>query len=441
MRIVGMLARVRTLWRKLGSPEVRRILRSEVEVRPYLQGVPYWAAAAVVGLVAVLYSGAFGAGIGLVNSVFHRDPRILFVTSPVCFVLASWLVVRFAPAAGGTGVPAVIQAVALNPVTQKQEIESQLSLKVALVVAASSLLGVLGAGSLGREGPMVQMAACLFYVVGRQFHRLWPHEEQRSWVIAGGAAGVAAAFNAPLAGIVFALEELAKVHFHKFRTVVISAAIMGGMVSQWLSGKYLYFGFPKVGDVPISSVPWAIGVGIVCGLFAVPFHWMLKVDWKRLLPNYFHARLQFAAVTGLCMAALALFVNPGTIGGGTAQIEAMLFRGEAASWSLIAGRFLGTIVSHVSGCAGGFLAPALTLGAAIGSKIAVLTAYPNHSLFVMVGMAAFLSAIVRAPFTAWVIVMEMTDRHSAIFPLMIASLFSYMTVRMAVDKVKAVHTD
>ena len=74
---------------------------------------------------------------------------------------------------------------------------------------------------------MVHMAACLFYVVGRQFHRLWPYTEHRSWIVAGGAAGIAAAFNAPLAGVVFVLEELAQQHFHQFKTVVISAAIIG----------------------------------------------------------------------------------------------------------------------------------------------------------------------------------------------------------------------
>ena len=282
----------------------------------------------------------------------------------------------------------------------------------------------------------VQVAACLFYFMGRHFHRLWPYSEHRSWIVAGGAAGVAAAFNAPLAGVVFVLEELAQQHFHQFKTVVISAAIVGGMISQWLSGKYLYFGYPKIGDVPFSSVPWALLVGVLCGLFAYPFNRMVQIKWREKFPNYFNTRLKFSIVTGLCIAAIAVFVNPGSIGGGVSVIEDLLMKEQHGTWSLIAARFFGTIVSHLSGCAGGFLAPSLGLGAAIGSKIATLASYSNHGLLVLVGMAAFLSAIIRAPFTAWVIVMEMTDRHQAIFPLMVASLVSHGTLVLIMDRRK-----
>lgn len=404
------------------------------ELRPYLQGIPYWLAAALVGLVAVLYSGTFTGGIALSQKLFHTHPYLLFITSPICFVLGTWLVERFAPPAGGTGVPQVIKALALDPKSQATEIHTYLSMRVAVVVAASSLLCVLGAGSLGREGPMVHMAACLFYFVGRQFQRLYPMSEHRSWIVAGGAAGVAAAFNAPLAGVVFVLEELAQQHFHQFKSVVITAAIIGGVVSQWLSGRYLYFGYPQIGSVPFSSIPWAFLVGIICGLLAYPFHRLLQIDWRRRLPNYFKTRLGFSAFAGLCVAALSNFVNPAGIGGGVSVIENLLFNNQRADWTLIVSRFFGTIISHLSGCAGGFLAPSLALGAAIGSELSTLTSYPNHNLLVLVGMSAFLSAIVRAPFTAWVVVMEMTDRHQAIFPLMIAAVVSHATVQKILDR-------
>lgn len=404
--------------------------------RPILQGIPYWTAGCVVGLVAVVYSGAFAWSIETARSIYNQYPYSLFLVSPVCFFFATWVVEKFAPAAGGTGVPRVTHALNLDATSQSSEINQDLNLRVACVVAISSLLGMLGAGSLGREGPMVHMAACLFYVIGRQFHRLWPYTEHRSWIVAGGAAGVAAAFNAPMAGVVFVLEELAQVHFHQFKTVVLSAAIIGGMVSQWLSGKYLYFGYPKIGSVPFSSVPWALLLGVVCGVLAYPFHQMLKINWRDKLPNRLNSRLRFSVFIGLCVAAIAVFVNPGSIGGGVSVVEDLLLKGEHATWSLIVARFFGTIISHLSGCAGGFLAPSLGLGAAVGSMLATLTSYSNHELLVLVGMAAFLSAIVRAPFTAWVIVMEMTDRHQAIFPLMVASLVSHGTLVLIMDRRK-----
>lgn len=416
------------------SKELKRLLKLQTEVRPHLQGVPYWAAAALVGLVAVFYSGTFSACIDAVRKLYSLYPEALFVTSPLCFYLAAWLVERFSPPAGGTGIPHVIHAISLNPQTQSNEIHDYLRIKVAGIVILSSLLAVLGAGSLGREGPMVHIAACVFYFVGKQATRFWPYTEHRSWIIAGGAAGVAAAFNAPLAGVVFVLEELAQQHFHQFKTVVISAAIIGGLVSQAISGKYLYFGYPKVGDVYLSAIPYAAFAGVMCGVFAYPFQIMLKLDWKEKLPHFFQHRLKFAALIGLCMAALAYFVDPGTIGGGISVIEDLLFKNERASWSLILGRLVGTVLSHLSGCAGGFLAPSLALGAAIGSKLAELTSYSNHGLLVLVGMSAFLSANLGAPFTAWVIVLEMTDRHSAIFPLMVASLVAHATSSLLLGK-------
>lgn len=412
---------------------VLKQLLGAVTEKPFVQGVPYWSGAALVGLLAVIYSGLFSFCIDVSREILFTHKYWLFLSSPIFFFLSTWVVEKYAPAAGGTGIPQVNRALKLDENASDANFEQYLSLRTCLVVLGSSLFMVLGAGSLGREGPMVHMAACLFYFVGRQFSRLWPSTEHRSWIVAGGAAGVAAAFNAPLAGVVFVLEELAQQQFHQFKTVVISAAIIGGVVSQWLSGKYLYFGYPKIGVVTLSSIPWAILVGITCGLLAYPFNRLLKINWRNKLPQYFRRRLQFSVVIGLIMAALAIFVNPSSIGGGISVVEDVLLDGEKANLSLFFSRFIGTIVSHLGGGAGGFLAPSLALGATIGSLFSSFIHYPNHNLMVLVGMAAFLSAIVRAPFTAWVIVMEMTDRHQAIFPLMVASLMSYATLTFVTD--------
>ncbi len=409
----------------LKGSKLKRLLETQLSLRPYLEGVPYWVAAAIVGLVAVIYSEAFSQCIQIVFNIYDRNPRILFLTSPFFFFLSTWLVVKVAPAAGGTGIPSVIRALNMDLLKEKSEIDQVLSLKVFFVILGSSLCAVLGAGSLGREGPVVHLSACLFYFVARHSTRLAPYTEHRSWIIAGGAAGVAAAFNAPLAGVVFVLEELAHQHFHQFKTVVISSAIIGGVFSQWLSGRYLYFGYPKIAAVSFNSLPWAVLVGVSCALVAYPFHRLLQVNWRERFPNLLNTQLKLSVLVGLAMAFLANYVDKASIGGGTAVVQHLLFEGGQASWSMVVSRFLGTLISHLSGCVGGFLAPALGLGAAIGSIAASLTDYSSPNLLVMVGMAAFLSAMVRAPFTAWVVVMEMTDRHQAIFPLMLASIVSH----------------
>ncbi|MFM8269432.1 MAG: chloride channel protein [Pseudomonadota bacterium] len=403
-------------------------LHKKVSENPVLESVPYWVAGFLVGGVAIFYSQLFEEAIVMARWVLVNYPSWLFLLAPFCFVLGRWLVEKYAPTAGGTGVPQVIQALSLDSPRQNSEIESILSLRVAVIVILSSILCTLGSGALGREGPMVHIGACVFYVVGKQFGRIWPVLEHRSWIMAGAAAGIAAAFNAPLAGVVFVLEELAQQHFHRFKTAVLTAAIIGGVVSQWLSGRYLFLGYPKLGVVPLSAIPWALGLGVLAGIVSVPFILMGSSKVRNWFSHYFHTRIQIAAATGIIVASIAVFLNNNSLGGGISVIQDLLFEPDfRADWSLVVARFLATSLSHLSGCAGGFLAPSLALGAAIGSWFSTLTDYSNHNLLVLVGMSAFLSAVVRAPFTAWVIVMEMTDRRSAIFPLMVASIASYAT--------------
>jgi H+/Cl- antiporter ClcA len=402
------------------------------ELLPFLEGVPDWVAAAIVAFVALGYTHAFELSVDLARWFYTHERYALFIWSPACFVLASWLVKRFAPAAGGSGVPQVARALEQEQHTS-EAVEQTLSLRVALVVIASSLLCMMGAGSLGREGPMIHIAACIFFVTGRALSRWWPVQEHRSWIIAGGAAGVAAAFNAPLAGVVFALEELAEQHFKQFKTFLITSAIVAGAIAQWLSGKYLYFGYPNVGSITVWSLPWAAFIGLLAGIIAMPFHQAVATKNMRRLTDAVESRLSnnrfrlsIAFVCGVAMAAMAIFVDPHSIGGGLDVVGDLLMTDHVIeiSLSLFIARFLGTIISHVSGVAGGFLGPSLAIGAITGALLDQWTGFGNHHLSVMIGMAAVLSATARAPFTAWVIVMEMTDRHSVIFPLMIAAVVS-----------------
>ena len=423
---------------KLRDIDFRRALSVQLEIRPTLRAVPYWVAGVIVGLTAVIYSLCFGTCINFSQSLARHHPFILLGFSPLCFAIATWLCEHFAPPAAGTGVPAVNRALQMDFGSQAGEIDRLINLRVMIIIMLSSLVCILGGGAMGREGPMVHISACLFYFTGRQFHKFWPYQEHRSWLIAGGAAGVAAAFNAPLAGIVFVLEELAEQHFHQFKTTVISAVIVAGMVAQWLSGRYLFLGYPRIEYVSLSSVPIALLVGLVCGLGASFFEKIiafLKAKWDDYRLAH---KLLFAALMGVLTALLAGFVDSRTAGGGIGTIQDLLFTdGERATWKLIAVRFFGPILGHLSGSAGGFLAPALALGAVVGSKVAMVVDPSQHNLLVMIGMAGFLSAFIRAPFTALVIVMEMTDRHSTIFPLMITSLVSFAVVRRMAGRTRA----
>lgn len=409
-------------------------VREHLEKRPELRAIPYWVAAVAVGFVAVIYSSFFSRVIERAQDFAVAHPYIFLAWGPLCFAVGASIVFRFAPAAGGSGVAKVHAAVLLDSQKEQATINSFLSLRVALVIVLSSIVTTAGGGSMGREGPIVQISACVFYFIGRQFSVLWPYQEHRSWIIAGGAAGVAAAFNTPLAGIVFVLEELAQQHFHQFKTVVISAVIISGMIAQWLWGRYLFLGFPKLAAVGPMSVVYAAIVGSLCGGLAGSFERVrsyFDVRLNRLFPA---RRVLLAAFLGLIVSAIAVFIDRRTIGGGIGTIEDLLRGDLVASWKILAGRFFGVTLTSLSGASGGLLAPALSLGAIVGSLSSQWISPGDHNLMVLVGMAGFLSAMTRAPFTALVIVMEMTDRHSIIFPLMVASLVGLGTNRLVAGK-------
>jgi H+/Cl- antiporter ClcA len=183
----------------------------------------------------------------------HTHAFGFLIFKPLSFVLARWLVQRFAPAAAGSGIPQVMASLNLHS-EQKPLLEFILNIKVLLTKIVSCCICLLGGGLVGREGPMVQISAIIFLHVGRFFRRFLPKIDDYSLIVTGGAAGVAAAFNTPLGGIVFAIEELIDQHFSKIRSALIVGVIIADMVAQSLIGPHLFFGevryqMPKIGVV------------------------------------------------------------------------------------------------------------------------------------------------------------------------------------------------
>jgi H+/Cl- antiporter ClcA len=404
-----------------------RALGDFLQIRPGLQWLPYALGALVVGFTAVFYSTAFQRAITSAQAMADSNPLLFLVTAPMFFLVSAWLVARFAPSAGGLGVPTVIAALESADASAAS---NAMRPKVALIVILSSIMAILGGSALGREGPMVLIAACLFSAVGHAFRRVWPEHDSRSWIVAGGAAGLAAAFQTPLAGVVFVLEELAQKHYREFKTYVMSAIVVAGLIAQWLYGRYLFLGYAKVDSVPPSTVGWAIVVAVGCGSLVFAFFLarrrLGRALRSRLGDNYF---VRAAAIGGA--VGLLAVVEPRTIGGGIGTVESLLFGNEHPPLLVpFVTRFFSTVLSHLSGVAGGFLAPALSLGAMFGSAVSRAFGVGHHNLLVLCGMAAFLGAMNRAPFTALVVVMEMTDGHAAIFPLMLSAVVGNATLSL-----------
>ncbi|WP_027376352.1 chloride channel protein [Kaistella palustris] len=393
-----------------------------------LQAVPFWIGSLITGIFAVLYAKAFVWGEKLMNLIFDWHAWMIFIIAPVGFVLSWWLVKEFAPYAKGSGIPQVMAAVELANPKEHKKIRHLLSLKVIVFKVLSSLALILGGGAIGREGPTIQIAGSVFRKVNEYLPDWWPKISKKNMILTGAAAGLSAAFNTPLGGIVFAVEELSKTHINYFKTALFTAVIIAGLTAQTLAGSYLYLGYPKTSDVTLSVMFPVILVAGIAGILASQLSvLMLKISaWNKSLKTD-REKIIFLVCCALLLASLAYFVNREILGSGKIIMERTLFTEDKhEDWYMPFFRMIGPALSFTSGGAGGIFAPALSAGASVGSVVSGLIHLTPHesNVVILAGMVAFLTGITRAPFTSAIIVLEMTDRHSLIFHLMLAGMVS-----------------
>ncbi|AZA89619.1 H(+)/Cl(-) exchange transporter ClcA [Chryseobacterium nakagawai] len=404
-------------------------IRNEQLKNNLLQAIPFWIGSVITGFFAVLYAQIFAWGENLMNFIFDWHAWMIFIIAPIGFVLSWWLVKEFAPNAKGSGIPQVMAAVELANPKEHNKIRSLLSLKIIFFKIISSVVLVIGGGAVGREGPTIQIAGSVFRKVNEYLPDWWPKISKKNMIMTGAAAGLAAAFNTPLGGIVFAVEELSKTHINYFKTALFTAVIIAGLTAQTLAGSYLYLGYPKTNDVSLMVMFPIVLVAATAGIMASQLSViMLKINgWKKKTLKTDKANVVFLIVCALIIASIAYFINREILGSGKEIMERVLFtKDKHEDWYVPILRMLGPALSFTSGGAGGIFAPALTAGASIGSVISgVIHLTPNETNVVILGgMVAFLTGITRAPFTSAIIVLEMTDRHSLIFHLMLAGMVS-----------------
>jgi H+/Cl- antiporter ClcA len=308
-----------------------------------------------------------------------------------------------------------------------------LSLRTAAGKIGLTLLGLLSGASIGREGPTVQIGASIMYSLSRISS--FPHETmKRGLILAGGAAGIAAAFNAPLAGVVFAIEEMSRSFSQRTSGIVITAVIVAGIVSLSLLGNYAYFGHT---NATLSFAEgWSVVLlcgtagGLLGGLFARAVIasgaaldgplWRLKRERP----------VVFAALCGLALALVG-FASDNTIyGTGYAETRSILQDGHVVPQSFGALKMIATIISYASGIPGGIFSPSLAVGAGFGQNAAALLGTAPVAAVAVIGMVSYFSGVVQAPITAFVIVIEMTRDSDMALPLMAASLIAYGTSRL-----------
>ncbi len=389
----------------------------------------FLSAAAVTGVACVLFMWAFEFVLQH-RLDFQHIGWLCWITTPLLFLFSVWLIRRFAPCAEGTGIPQTIFAAEHLTETTKPVVHPLVSMKTMSIKVIALLIGLWAGASTGREGPTVHVAACLFFGIVF-FLRRWTKIslDLRSAVVAGGAAGLAAAFNTPLAGVTFAIEELSTDYFSTIKDFVLMAIIVAGIAAQFLTGEYTYFGrLTDSSHLPLSAI---LLVGVLAGAAGVFFTTVL-MEGKRFLNRFSQGKRWYLLpiVLSLGVLLIAAVSQMDVLGPGNKAAQ-ILVEGQYASWvlSFPVLKMAATLLTYWSGVAGGIFAPCLSMGSCLGADIGH---WMNISVAAcaLVGMAAFLSGAIQAPITAFVIIFEMSGHHQMLLPIMLASLIAYMTARI-----------
>lgn len=379
-----------------------------------------------VGAAAVMLAVASDRAQAEFHSFLDRWPYGGLLVTPLGFALTAYLAQRFFPNSGGSGIP---QAIAARTLKDSAAREKLVSLRIAVGKVLLTLMGLLVGASTGREGPSVQVGASVMFALGRFSQR-----HQPGLILAGAAAGVAAAFNTPLAGIVFGIEEMSRSFEVRASGLVIGTIVAAGLTSLAFLGNYTYFGssnaFLPMGFDWLAVVVCGVVGGLLGGVFSrilVLFAFGLPGKtgkWIGAHPVF------FAAVCGGAVAICGLLSDGAVYGTGYAQAKAALHDVEALSVFYAPLKLAATAFSSISGIPGGLFSPSLSVGAGIGADMAYLFPSTPIGALVLLGMVSYFSGVVQAPITAFVIVSEMTDNHDMLVPLMLAALIAQGASRL-----------
>jgi H+/Cl- antiporter ClcA len=382
----------------------------------------FWLGALAVGIVSVVFAALANRSQAVFAQAASRIWWLPLIVTPLGFLACSYLSRSVFPGSQGSGIPQAIAARHLRTSGDRQRL---LSPRVALGKLGLTTVGLLTGASVGREGPTVQVGASIMLQVAR----LGGLRHERGLILAGSAAGIAGAFNTPLAGIVFAIEEMSRSFEQRTSGLVLYAVIIAGLASLGLVGNYNYFGSTSA-TVSGTIGDWlmVVACGVVGGLAGGGFSRIL-LDGTRLAKRWTAASpqrrgLAIAAVCGIIVALIGLATDGATFGTGYDQARGAV-EGNVLAWSFWPAKLAATLITALSGIPGGIFAPSLAVGAGLGSWLGSVAGTGSPSLVAVLGMAGYFAGVVQAPITAFVIILEMTGNQTNVIPLMVAAVLGF----------------
>lgn len=387
-------------------------------------------AAVVTGLISII----FGRGVVRASLIFQQitteRPWLVFALCPVGFAIIVFLTRKVFPGAQGSGIPQATAALKMRDVA---DVDTVLSLRIAIGKFLLTLLGFLVGASIGKEGPTVQIGCAAMNICGRIGLRR-TLALQRVLILAGAAAGITCAFNAPIAGIVFAIEEMARSFNEAQARTIILAAFASGVTLLTVLGYQPYFGISPAAMplswiwllVPLCAVIGGLAGGLFARILATPARFLPRPVNRLALRH----PVSFGALCGLLVAIIGFMSHGQVFDASYGQARDALVGGALPTPAFAPLKFLATLVSYLSGIPGGIFAPSLAVGVGVGTEFAHAVPGLPVAAFAMVGMAGYFSGVVQSPLTATAIVIEMTSNPAMTVPVGVAAILGTLASRL-----------
>ena len=409
--------------------QTQRLSRKTAAVVLLLMG------AALVSLVSLGFARLADYALHLNREWSRQYPLAAFAVLPAAMMLIVWFTRRYAPYTAGSGIPQVLAMLSMPKVKggNRLVVLGRTVWKIPL-----TFFGMLAGASIGREGPSVQVGAAVMLAWGswcKRYNLAFKRLQDKELLAAGAAGGLAAAFNAPLAGVIFAIEELGRsVSLHWERQIFIGV-LASGFFLVAIEGNSTYFHGFHAGQPAEHMLRWALLCAVVCGVAGGLFArflskgatWLALPQWRNWMRRH---PIWLAGVFGLMLAALGVLFDGQTYGTGYQTVAAALhgIPPEPAGTGLA--KLAATVATYWTGIAGGIFTPALSTGAGIGSALWLLSdGSVAQGLIALLCTAAFLAAATQSPVTASVVVMEMTGSQSLLFWMLVSSIAASVIAR------------
>jgi H+/Cl- antiporter ClcA len=354
---------------------------------------------------------------------YQEYPKLPWLMTPILGMMIVGVTRKYFPGIAGSGIPQVIASARLAVLGRA--FDHLVSPLMGIMKVVLSSLVFLAGFCAGREGPSVQLGSCIMVYAGRFFGK--DHGIRDSdLILAGGAAGLAAAFNTPLAGFVFALEELSDQLSPRSARIIIPVIMVGSLLTLAFYGNGSYFPQSIVPKISIHEVKWTILAGLVCGLSGAGFSALMQ--WPQTHANFFLWRwrqnhpMMIALVFALLVVALGFLTNGFSFGNGYSSTLSVLQEKQSMPLWGFCERMLATLLSYHAGMPGGIFSPSLSIGAGIGADVGLWLQLDSESiqLLIVLCMGSFLAAMTQAPVTSATIAMELINRNDLILLLLLS---------------------